>query len=78
MSPRKIICEHTLAHYFVDFIVDLILVFGGIIRHVVFFLCLYWRIISASLFNILSYLCSAIANFSFRHKMQRFVSVLND
>ena len=40
--------------------------------------CLHLLIISVRLFNILPSLWSAIANFSFRHNMHRFVDALYD
>ena len=39
-------------------------------------LCLHLLIISIRLLEMLSFLCSAIANFSFKYDMHRFVDVL--
>ena len=65
-------------HYLADFIADLVLVFVVIISQVVFYTISTFAYNFGTLFKTLSSLWNAIANFSFRYNIHRFVDVLYD
>ena len=78
-TSRQTLVSSLLPYYYIDFTADLEFVFGVIIHQVVLVtmsICLYLLKVSVHLFKMLSCLCSAIANFSFRYNMHRIVAVL--